>query len=396
MSAHPMTIRLVDLDDNLRIRDLTDPASGPHAIQLIVADVIDALAADWACEVRRLTGRRVVSIEDNYDHLGYERDAVTLDARYTRYVEPHRVLRSHSSAMIPPALRELAAEGRAGEAPPDVLLAAPGICYRRDSVDWQHTGTPHQMDLWRISRHDAGAAPAAGGCTVTDLRRMVATVVAAALPGRAWRLVETRHPYTTEGRQIDVLVDGSWIEVGECGLASAKVLAAAGLDPAHWSGLAMGLGLDRLLMLRKGIPDIRLLRSGDLRVADQMHDLAPYRVVSHLPPIRRDLSLVVGHDVDTSAEALGDRVRAALGTDADSAETVEPLSITGYDELAPRVRDRLGMRVGQRNLLLRVVLRSLERSLTDREANEMRDRIYAALHEGSHHEWATSRRLSST
>lgn len=53
---------------------------------------------------------------------------------------------------------------------------------------------------------------------------------------------------------------GEWVELAECGLASPDVLAGAGLDPTLWSGLALGMGLDRALMLRKGIPNIRLLR----------------------------------------------------------------------------------------------------------------------------------------
>jgi len=58
--------------------------------------------------------------------------------------------------------------------------------------------------------------------------------------------------------------DNEWIEIGECGLASPALLAASGL-PAH-TGLAMGLGLDRLVMLRKGIDDIRLLRATAPRI----------------------------------------------------------------------------------------------------------------------------------
>ena len=53
------------------------------------------------------------------------------------------------------------------------------------------------------------------------------------------------------------------------------------------------MGLDRLLMLRKGIPDIRLLRSADPRVAGQMTDLEPYRPVSYLPAVTRDLSVAI-------------------------------------------------------------------------------------------------------
>jgi phenylalanyl-tRNA synthetase alpha chain len=141
-----------------------------------------------------------------------------------------------------------------------------------------------------------------------------------------------------------------------------------------------------LLMLRKGIPDIRLLRSTDPRVASQMLDLEPYRPVSHMPPVRRDLSIVVGPDADE--EVLGDRVREALGDDADAAETVEVLSATEYDDLPPAARGRLGISPGQRNVLVRLVLRPLDRTLTDIEANVLRDRVYAALHEGATSQWA--------
>ena len=82
----------------------------------------------------------------------------------------------------------------------------------------------------------------------------------------------------------------------------------------------MGLGLARLLMLRKGIDDIRLLRSEDPRVRAQMLDLSPYKAVSREPATRRDLSLVVAAE-RTEAE-LGDRVRTALGTDADCVESI--------------------------------------------------------------------------
>jgi hypothetical protein len=72
------------------------------------------------------------------------------------------------------------------------------------------------------------------------------------------------------------------VEVWECGLAHPRVLAAAGL-PGR-GGLAAGMGLDRLLMLVKHIPDIRLLRSGDPRITCQMLDLARYQYVSSMPP----------------------------------------------------------------------------------------------------------------
>lgn len=376
----PAVLSADELRRCLAVRDLTDPAAGPHAMQSIVRLVVDAVLRRLPGALRMERGDRVVPVADNYLRLGYAAGAVTMDARYTRYVDAGHVLRSHTSAMVPPALRALA-----GTAPPPaaVLLACPGLCYRRDSVDWQHTGTPHQLDVWPLS--------STRGLGEADLHELIDAVVGAALPGAAWRAVDSMHPYTERGRQVDVRWRGSWVEVGECGLASPRVLAAAGLAVPPWSGLAMGVGLDRLLMLRKGIPDIRLLRSADPRVAGQLLDLAPYRPVSHQPPVRRDLSIVVSAHTDATAEALGDRVRAALGGDADTAEHVEVLADTGYGELPAAAVRRLGLRPGQRNVLVRLVLRPLDRTLTDHQANVLRDRVYAALHEGAVHEWATDR-----
>lgn len=90
--------------------DLSDPDEGPHAIQLVAERAIAALAAAWSCQVRWCRLPRIVAIEDNYDNLRYDVGDVTRDARYTRYVDDQRMLRSHSSAMIPPVLRALAVE----------------------------------------------------------------------------------------------------------------------------------------------------------------------------------------------------------------------------------------------------------------------------------------------
>jgi phenylalanyl-tRNA synthetase alpha chain len=358
-----------ELHAALALRDLADPAQGPHAIQLIVDSLRTALSTAWPyTEIWTRRDHPVVTLADNYDNLGYAGDAVTREARYTRYASETEVLRSHTSAMIPPALRDLAKSDSS-----DVLMICAGICYRRDSVDWQHTGTPHQLDLWRISRNVTLGEP--------ELEDMIARLVDTVLPGQTYRTVPAVHPYTIHGRQIDVLLDDQWIEIGECGVAAPQVLRRAGLDDS-WTGLAMGPGLDRLLMLRKGIRDIRLLRSTDPRVADQMRDLAPYKPVSSMPPVRRDLSVVVGASTDVSAEVLGDKVRDALGADADAAESLEVLGETSYDDLPVAARERLQLTPGQRNLLVRLILRPVDRTLTDSEANALRDKVYRALHEG--------------
>ncbi|MCO8272104.1 hypothetical protein M1L60_16035 [Actinoplanes sp. TRM 88003] len=338
----------MSLSTDLAVRDLTDPAQGPHAIQLIVAAVTSAATAKWpAAELVVHRGERIVDVADNYDRLGYSPEAAARDSRYTRYVDERRMLRSQTSALIPGALRNLTAD--------EALIACPGMVYRRDSIDRLHTGTPHQLDLWRITRGPA------------DLIELVAVAVTAALPGTPWRVRPAIHPYTTDGLEIEAWSGETWVEIGECGVAA----------PHLTTGLALGLGLDRLLMLRKGVDDIRLLRSEDPRVAAQMTDLTPYRPVSAQPAARRDLSVAL--PVEITVEDLGDRVRELLGGDAHLVEEVTIESATPAAELPPASRERLGLREGEVNVLLRVVLRDLHRALPKQRANALRDRLYAGL-----------------
>jgi phenylalanyl-tRNA synthetase alpha chain len=252
MSPIPPLMTADDVRRALSIRDLTDPLAGAHAMQTLVDDVVGALASAWRCTAALHRARPVVTANDNYDRLRYPKGGAARAARYTRYLTEGVLLRTQTSAMIPPLLRVVASI--AHSAPLDVLLACPGLVYRRDTIDRLHTGEPHQLDLWRIRA--TGSATPLDAC---DLEAMIATVVAALLPGAEQRALPAEHPYTTDGRQIDVRSGDDWIEIGECGLAHPDVLADAGLSTPQRcaSGLAMGIGLDRVLMLRKGIDDIR-------------------------------------------------------------------------------------------------------------------------------------------
>jgi phenylalanyl-tRNA synthetase alpha chain len=357
----------------LTLRDLTDPSEGRHAMQPLIDAIIGSLAG-WGGRVLVHRASPLTSVADNYDRLHYPAEGVARDARYTRYVDANKLLRTHSTAMIPSLLRTLSAA-----CVDDVLLVCPGLVYRRDCIDRLHAAEPHQLDLWRLRAGD----PPLGE---PELVSMIERVVGAALPGSRIRTTSATHPYTQLGRQIDVLKGGAWIEVGECGLASPPVLREAGL-PVAVSGLAMGLGLDRLLMLRKQIDDIRLLRASDPRIAAQLLDLDPDRPISRKPAATRDLSIAV--DIATTAEDLWDAVRGALGARAACVEEVLVLSETAYQALPPQASARLGMGPEHKNLLVRVVLRDLERSLTAEQANRLRDKIYAAIHVGTVQQWAT-------
>nr|WP_279672351.1 hypothetical protein [Flexivirga meconopsidis] len=211
------------------------------------------------------------------------------------------------------------------------------------------------------------------------------------MPGCEWRVVDSPHSYTEGGLQLDVrCTDASggqrgtgqrgWLELAEGGLIAPWLLRRAGLSPGEWAGVAVGIGLDRALMLRKSIDDIRLLRATDPRIARQMLDLSTYQPVSTMPAVRRDLSLVVSSGSDE--ELLGDRVRAALGDRAPELESVQLLSRTAYADLPEPARARLGLRPDQVNALVRLVIRPLDRTLTGAEANALRNDVYRALHEG--------------
>jgi len=192
----PTYLSPLELHNALSIRDLSDPDHGPHAMQSLLHDVVYALREQWNVPERIVRHSPLVSVADNYDRLGFSPADVTRDQRYSRYVSPTVMLRSHTSASIPSLLRSLDPEALLDE-----LWAISGLVYRRDSIDRTHVGTPHQVDLWRvcsIKSLDSG-----------HLQEMISSLVDAVLPGAEWRAVPAVHPYTREGLQIDVLMNGT-------------------------------------------------------------------------------------------------------------------------------------------------------------------------------------------
>ena len=356
----------------LNIRDLSNPEEGTHAIQLLISEILSALKKAWNCQIHLYRESPIVSVYDNYDRLRYPEDGPARATRYTRYVCDTALLRTSTSAMIPRAMQALS--DKLGE---DDLIACPGLVYRRDSIDRMHLGEIHQMDLWRITQDEM---------TSEYLHEMISHVIQAVLPKVKYRIQSRIHPYTLEGLQIDVLYGGEWVEVGECGLAHPEIIQENLPQLKNRAGLAMGLGLDRILMVRKGMNDIRLVASTHPKIISQMKDLDPYREISSMPAVRRDLSLVLNKAMD--AEEMGDIVRENLGNDARLIESLQILTDTPWDQLPEHVIAKLGMEKGQRNILLRIVFRALDRTLTDADCNKYRDRIYACLHKGNYWEWS--------
>ena len=285
----------------LAFRDLTDPREGPHAIQRLVDDVVAALDPRVAMPVGRVPrrarrlGARQLRRARLRRRCGNPRRALHAVRQRPRDVaQPHVGAGAGGAAHARGRRR---ARRRVGRVPGHRVPAR-----RHRPVAYGHAAPARPV------AHDARRRARSGRSQGDDRDRRARAVARCGVARRA-----RVHPYTTDGLQIDVENGDEWVEIGECGLAAVPVLRGAGLDDG-WNGLAMGLGLDRVLMLRKGMADIRLLRATDARVASQIRDLSLYRPVSSRPAIVRDLSLAV--DAQLDAELLGDRVRAALGDDA--------------------------------------------------------------------------------
>jgi len=207
----------------------------------------------------------------------------------------------------------------------------------------------------------------------------VETLLGAVVPGYEYRPNETEHPYTLRGLEVYVLVKGSWLEVLECGEVHPTVLKNAGLDPKQYSGLALGMGLDRLVMITKDIDDIRVLRSDDSRITRQMRDLEKFIPVSDQPATRRVLSYSAA--VTKTEEDVCEEIRDELGQDSVFIETIEYSEIL-YDQLPEKARVNLGIRPNQKNVVATLTFRSLEGSLPRTMVNGWMQRLYPKLNEG--------------
>jgi phenylalanyl-tRNA synthetase alpha chain len=323
---------------------LTEPDQGRHAINTLLTSLTTAVARWSALPPDIIRGSPVVPITENYDRLFYEPDAIARAARYSHYIDAIHVLRT--TAAIPPLL---------AETENDRLIVCPGLVYRRDVIDRLHLGEPHQADFWIVRQ---------GRLRRAHLLEMIAAIVETVLPCRAHRSNEAFHPYTMNGFELQC--GERWVEVLECGEIHPGLPNDRGFPSARWSGLAMGVGLDRLVMLIKGVHDIRLLRSSDPRVPRQMLAFDPYQPVSNQPSTHRDISICVA---DPDMELLGDRIRDVLGERAGWVENVELLQTSDYASVPAKARQRLDMSPGRHNLLIRVILRSLDGSIPREEAN---------------------------
>jgi phenylalanyl-tRNA synthetase alpha chain len=162
------------------------------------------------------------------------------------------VLRTHTS---PVQLRVMAEQG------PPIYVVMPGRVHRNEARDATHLATFHQIEALVVDR----------GITFGHLAGTIEAFTRAYFgAGFSSRLRPSYFPFTEPSAEFDIQrPDGSWLELGGCGMVHPNVLRNGGIDPEEFTGFAFGFGIDRLALARHGVADLREILSVDVRFLEQ-------------------------------------------------------------------------------------------------------------------------------
>ena len=208
-------------------------------------------------------GREVETTHYNFDALNFPLGHPTRSPLQTLFLEGETLLRTETS---PSQIRTMEAQD------PPVYIVSLGRVYRRDTPDATHTPTFHQVEGLAVDE----------GITLGDLEGTLDYLLKALFGERRETRFATHHfPFTEPSIEALVschLCDGSgcpvcrhsgWIEVGGAGMVDPNLFAFVGYDPERYTGFAFGWGLERIAVLRHGIPDLRELWRNDPRLLEQ-------------------------------------------------------------------------------------------------------------------------------
>ena len=238
------------------------PLGGLHPITLVKNQIIDVFAG-MGFEVYE--GPEIEDDDHNFTRLNVPRNHPARDMQDTFYVTDDLLLRTQTS---PGQIRTMDAEK------PPIKVLVPGRVFRSDS-DATHSPMFHQMEGLVVDK----------GITLCDLQGMLDKLVQALFDENSrTRLRPSYFPFTEPSVEVDVsccecggkgcpLCKGTgWIEVLGGGVVNRKVLANCGVDPDVYSGIAFGIGIERIAMLKYGINNIGLLFENDLRFLRQFQE----------------------------------------------------------------------------------------------------------------------------
>ncbi|OMI41406.1 phenylalanine--tRNA ligase subunit alpha [Streptomyces sparsogenes] len=248
------------------------PAGARHPITTLSERIEDVFVA-MGYEVAE--GPEVEAEWFNFDALNFPPDHPAREMQDTFFVQGAKgrdgagsgvVLRTHTS---PVQVRSML------ERKPPIYVICPGRTYRTDELDATHTPVFSQVELLAIDE----------GLTMADLKGTLDHMVTALFgEGMSTRLRPNFFPFTEPSAEMDMQCyvcrgasvgnpdrpcrtcsSEGWIELGGCGMVNPRVLIACGVDPEKYSGFAFGFGIERMLMFRHNVEDMRDMVEGDVR-----------------------------------------------------------------------------------------------------------------------------------
>lgn len=240
--------------------DVTMPTTrgqrgGQHPITILSEQIADIfLGMGWEIE----DGPEIEAEYYNFDSLNFLPDHPARTLQDTFHIAPEnskQVLRTHTS---PVQMRTMLSR----DVP--VYIACPGRVFRTDELDTTHTPVFHQVEGLAV---DKGLTMAHLKGTLDHLARVLFGEDATT------RIRPNYFPFTEPSAEVDVWFPDKkggpgWIEWGGCGMVNPNVLTAAGIDPEVYSGFAFGMGIERTLQFRNGLPDMRDMVEGDVRFTE--------------------------------------------------------------------------------------------------------------------------------
>ncbi|MDP7735206.1 phenylalanine--tRNA ligase subunit alpha [Mycobacterium paragordonae] len=228
------------------------PTGARHPITMLAEHIADTFVAmGWELA----EGPEVETEQFNFDALNFPPDHPARSEQDTFYIAPEdsrQLLRTHTS---PVQVRTLL------ERDLPVYIISIGRTFRTDELDATHTPVFHQVEGLAVDR----------GLTMAHLRGTLDAFARSEFgPLARTRMRPHFFPFTEPSAEVDVWFEGKkggadWVEWGGCGMVHPNVLRAAGIDPKVYSGFAFGMGLERTLQFRNGIPDMRDMVEGDIR-----------------------------------------------------------------------------------------------------------------------------------
>lgn len=309
----------------------------------------------------------IVSTYANFDSVLVPADHVSRSANDTYYVTKDSVLRCHTSAHQ----LELLKNGHK-------RFLVTGDVYRRDTIDATHFPVFHQVEGVRVFEPHEWESKNLSSLELasTELKATLEGLVKHLFGECEMRWVDAYFPFTEPSYELEIFFKGEWLEVLGCGVMQSSILDAAELDGHRaW---AFGLGLERLAMILFDIPDIRLFWTPDPRFSQQFKSgmfraggagMKKFSSYSKYPPCYKDVSFWLPQEKNFTENSLRELVRSIAGT------LVEEVKL--IDEFENKKLQRTSH-------CYRFTYRSMERSLTDDEVNQIQSQVRQRLETDLH------------